>query len=93
MALPLSGPYRNSTLPSSMWYIPIQRPTGSRPKKDAGAAHCISVRRIMFSYAWLKPLPKTSVVLSMDMKAFRCSLWMKSCSWSASWRVRVEEMM
>ena len=58
-------------------------------KKDAGAAHCISVRRIMFSYAWLKPLPKTSVVLSMDMKAFRCSLWMNSCSWSASWRVRV----
>ena len=40
-------------------------------------------------YAWLKPLPKTSVVLSMDMKAFRCSLWMKSWSWSASWRVRV----
>ena len=40
-------------------------------------------------YAWLNPLPKTSVVLSMDMKAFRCSLWMNSCSWSASWRVRV----
>ena len=31
----------------------------------------------------------TSVVLSMDMKAFKCCLWIKSCSWSASRRVRV----
>lgn len=35
---------------------------------------------LIIFYAWLKPLPNTSVVLSMDMKAFKCCLWIKSCS-------------
>ena len=58
--------------------MPILPPRrGLFPGPDKKRRRCSALHQRpedIFSYAWLKPLPKTSVVLSMDMKAFRCSL-------------------
>lgn len=44
---------------------------------------------LIIFYAWLKPLPNTSVVLSIEIKALRFSLWINACSCNASRWVRV----
>ena len=54
------------------------------PSNDIG----VLILLIIF-YAWLKPLPNTSVVLSIEIKALRFSLWINACSCNASRWVRV----
>lgn len=44
---------------------------------------------LIIFYAWLNPLPNTSVVLSIEIKALRFSLWINACSCNASRWVRV----